>query len=56
MKYLIYGIIAALIIWSVYYLGRRLYRLFHDIRQCDGCCDGCSFDCSNRNKKKKRDL
>ncbi len=46
MKYIIYAIVVALVIWAVWYLTRTIRR------QLKGGCDHCTGDCARCGKKK----
>ena len=46
MKYIIYGAVAALTVWAVWYVVRQISR---QIRGKGGCgCSSCGKDCSQR--------
>mgnify|MGYP004464208309 CR=1 FL=1 len=53
LKYLVYALTAALILWSLWYLGRRIARRARGKCSC-GCggCPGCGKERECRSRKK----
>lgn len=45
MKYIIYVAVAVLVLWSVWYVLRHVYRQFKGRCSCDGNCASCGNTC-----------
>ena len=53
MKYLVYALTAALILWSLWYLGRRIARRARGKCSCScGGCPGCEKSSGRRAPRK----
>ncbi|MBS6215617.1 MAG: FeoB-associated Cys-rich membrane protein [Clostridiales bacterium] len=48
MKYIIYGAVAALAVWAVWYVVRQIGRQIRGKGGCGCGCSACGKDCSQR--------
>lgn len=51
MDFLIYGAVAALAVWSVWYVVRHIVRQLRG-KDCEGDCSACPCGCGSCKKRK----
>lgn len=51
MKYLVYLAVAALVVWAVCYVARRIARQVKGDCGCGGGCEGCAHRCGCKDKE-----